>query len=227
MRKINEENKYYVYIWYVIEPYEIFYIGKGSGKRAKDVKKRNKYFLDMYSTHACDYHILVGGLPESVAFDLEKDLIKYVRKEYPDFRLTNICDGGEGASGWIADDEYREKMRQKNLGEGNPNYHNWWPDERKQRLSKKLKDSGERQGAKNANSKSVMCVETGEVFEYISLALKAYGIKDHSNMSAALKSPYHTAGGKHWVTGDTILELSNPESRAEYLSRYKRRNKHL
>lgn len=221
--KNNKERKFYVYVWYIIPTLEIIYVGKGSGNRASQIKGRNKYFLDMYNTHQCDYKIVVDGLAENVAFCIEKAMIEYLRKERPDFRLTNICDGGEGASGWIATEEYREKMRIKNLGSGNPNYHNWWTDEKKAALSDKIKKSGDRSGARNSNAKPVMCVETGVVYEYIADALAAYGIKDHSNMSAALKSPYNTAGGKHWVTGNMIYALDNEDARIKYLNMHERR----
>lgn len=223
MRNKSNECKYYVYVWYVIEPHEIFYVGKGSGKRAKDLRGRNKFFMNMYSTHICDYHIIMGGMLEDDAFKLERALIAHIREAYPKFRLANICDGGEGVSGWIADEQYREHMRQRNTGENNPNYHNWWPEERKAALSKKLKETGNRKGSNNAHAKPIMCVETGEIFDYIGAALAAYDIKEHSNMSAALKSPRRTAGGKHWVIGDMIQELSTVEARDEYLQKYKRR----
>ena len=223
MRKQSQEAKYYVYIWYIVSPFEIFYVGKGSGNRATQLKGRNKFFMDMYNTHECKPMIVVDGLTEETAFDMERIVIEHIRTHYPQYRLTNICDGGEGASGWIATPEYRENMRQKNLGEGNPNYHNWWPEERKVALSRKLKESGDRKGERNSRAKPIMCVETGIIYPYIAEALRACHIKDHSNMSAALKSPRRTAGGYHWVVGSMIEKLTTPEARQEYLETHRKK----
>ena len=126
-------------------------------------------------------------------------------------------------SGWIATAEYREKMRQKNLGEGNPNYRHWWPEERRQALSQKLIETGIRKGALNGRAQKVMCVETGEVFDCISLALQKYGIRDHSNMSAALSVPTRTAGGLHWVAGAMIEKLATRDVRQIYLRQNRKR----
>lgn len=221
--KNNEQKRFYVYVWYIVPTFEVIYVGKGSGNRASQLKGRNKFFIDMYNTHQCAYKIVLDGLEENIAFYIEKIMIAYFREMRPNSRLTNICDGGEGASGWIATEEYREKMRIKNLGSNNPNYHNWWPEEKKAALSYKLKKIGERAGAQNGNAKPVMCVETGVIYEYITDALVAYGIKNHCNMSVALRSPYRTAGGKHWVTGSMIETLSDENERIKYLSMYERR----
>jgi group I intron endonuclease len=45
-----------------------------------------------------------------------------------------------------------------------------------------------------SHSKSVVCIETGEIFESIKLAENKY----HGNICGALKGKNHTAGGCHW-----------------------------
>lgn len=219
---MNTEEKYYVYVWYIVNPFEVFYVGKGSGKRVTDVRSRNKFFKSMYETHECAYRIVVDHLTEAMAFEIEKIMIAYIREKYPKYRLTNICDGGEGVSGWIADEVYRENMRIRNLGVGNPNYHNWWSEERKQALPKKIKESGSRKRELNAHAKPVMCVETGKVYQCIADAMDEYGINTHGSITVALKNPTRTAGGCHWVTGDMIVKLSEAAARTAYLQQYQK-----
>ena len=98
-----------MYEWYILPTEEVFYVGKGSGKRYKSISSRNKFFKDMYNTHQCNVRKVKDGLSEKEAFDYEKYLIKYYR-DNTDYRLTNITDGGDGASGMWMTDETRAKM---------------------------------------------------------------------------------------------------------------------
>lgn len=99
-------NIYYVYEWYIVETDEVFYVGKGKGDRAGKIK-RNKFFKDMYNSHNCDFRIKIDNLSEEDAFKYEIKLIKYYREYYPEYRLTNQTDGGEGTSGWKPSDEWK------------------------------------------------------------------------------------------------------------------------
>lgn len=100
--------EYYVYEWYIVETDEVFYVGKGKNNRAKQLK-RNKFFMDMYNTHNCNFRIKIDNLTEEEAFEYEKKLIKYYREFYPEYRLTNQTDGGEGVSGLKVSDEVKNK----------------------------------------------------------------------------------------------------------------------
>ena len=101
--------EYYVYEWFIKDTNEVFYVGKGKGKRYKETKNRNKFFKDMYNAHSCDVRKVFEGLTEKEAFAQEVSLIAYYR-ENTTFRLTNQTDGGEGSSGWCPDDDFREKQ---------------------------------------------------------------------------------------------------------------------
>ena len=52
----------------------------------------------------------------------------------------NQTDGGEGMSGYVVSDEFREKMRQIVMGENNPNYGHHWTEEMKQAARERFKD---------------------------------------------------------------------------------------
>jgi hypothetical protein len=232
---MDEHKDYYVYVWYIKGTNEVFYVGKGKGKRYKELSSRNKFFIDMYEAHECDVKKVYENLTESEAFQKEKEVVKWYR-ENTTFRLTNQTDGGEGSSGWnppqefrdkqskihkeqwqdeefknkmmairmdengpYKSQEFRDKISQLVQGENNPNYNHHWTDEMKQHLSQIRKANGRSANENNPKATCVICVETGEVFNYIKYAMQKYNIKNEGSVTVALKNPMRTAGGKHWV----------------------------
>ena len=251
VRRMDGARDYYVYIWFIKDTNEVFYVGKGKGKRYQQTSNRNKFFTDMYKTHSCDVKKIYENLTESEAFQKERETVKWYR-ENTNFRLTNQTDGGEGSSGWIPpkefkekqskihkeqwqdeefrnkmmairmdengpykSQEFREKISQLVQGENNPNYNNHWTEEMKESLRQKQKENDLYLNETNPNAKRVICIETGEVFDCIKFAIEEYNIKDHSNMSAALKHPIRTAGGYHWA--EHTDEFLDDEYRLNYL----------
>lgn len=103
-----EDRRFYVYEWYIVEQKEVFYVGKGTGRRYKVINGRNKFFLCMYNSHNCAVRIIQDNLLESEAFELEIERIAYYRKN-TNFRLTNVSDGGEGPAGYVPSEEQRLK----------------------------------------------------------------------------------------------------------------------
>lgn len=240
-----EENKFYVYEWFIKNTGEVFYVGKGCNNRAKEVNSRNKFFKDMYASHDCDYRIIADKLCEKDAFQKEIETIKYY-KDNTDYRLTNQTDGGEGCSGWVPsqetrdkqkilskkrwedrsfykrmvsirrDDngpyksqEFRDKISSIVKGENNPNYHHYWSDEMKNNLREKQIKNPRYKDNNNPNAKSIICLETGEVFSCIKYALEQYSINDEASVSIALTEPNRTAGGKHWALYEENLSDEN------------------
>jgi len=109
---------YYVYS-YLREDHSPYYIGKGSGKRAytkgpKEVKPpRDKSRV----------RILKEDLTEEEAFLLEKlYILMFGRIDLGTGILRNRSDGGDGASGALRSPEFREKLRQANLGKKRPQW---------------------------------------------------------------------------------------------------------
>ena len=91
--EFDTEKRYYVYAWYVKDTNEVFYIGKGTGRRYLNRKRENEFFMRMMKTHDCESKILIDNLDEETAFKLEKVVIAIYR--LTDCRLTNVTDGGE------------------------------------------------------------------------------------------------------------------------------------
>jgi hypothetical protein len=92
---------------------DIFYVGKGLPHRAKKVVREdssNRHYKHTVAKYGAE-NILVGMIPcssETIAFDLERGLIKCLRRM--GVALTNMTDGGEGSSGYITPNETRGRI---------------------------------------------------------------------------------------------------------------------
>lgn len=95
--------EYYVYKHLKKGTDEVFYIGKGKGKRAYWPYQRNDHWHNTVAKYGYDVIIIEDGLSEADAFALEIDLItQYGRKDIRTGCLVNWSNGGEGLSGRIA-----------------------------------------------------------------------------------------------------------------------------
>lgn len=108
----------------------VFYVGKGTFTRANDFRKGRRNIA--HERTVIKYgaaNIGVGVIPcssESIAFDLEKGLIKCFRRM--GVRLVNMTEGGEGKSGCPNPPEANRRTADKNRGQKRT-------DEFKQRMS--------------------------------------------------------------------------------------------
>ncbi|MCM0217468.1 NUMOD3 domain-containing DNA-binding protein [Bacteroides fragilis] len=66
--------KYYVYIWFLVDTNEVFYVGKGSGNRVTSMKDRNRHFRNIRRKCKCDYKIVEYFDNEDEAYDFELKL---------------------------------------------------------------------------------------------------------------------------------------------------------
>lgn len=105
----------------------IFYIGKGSNNRYKDIHHRNQWWKNIYNKTEVEFLILSYWEDEKDAFSHEKLLIECI----PD--LVNLSDGGEGSSGYKFTPEQRLK-RSESLRQ----YYRENPDVAKKRASSRL-----------------------------------------------------------------------------------------
>lgn len=103
-------NLFYVYIHKKISNDEVFYVGKGFGKRAWKKTSRSEYWKRIENKYGRYVEIVKDGLQEDEAFELEKEIISYYGRK----NLCNLNDGGYG--GKNPSQETREKMRQAFLG---------------------------------------------------------------------------------------------------------------
>lgn len=81
----------YVYGHYKADTDELFYIGKGTGKRAWSNGNRNTYWHNVVNKHGYTVRILENGLTDEDAFSKEIELINEHKST-----LVNIAEGGIG-----------------------------------------------------------------------------------------------------------------------------------
>ena len=102
---------FYTYAHYKPEG-GLFYIGKGAGKRAYNMKMRNKYWKNVVAKYGNPIvEILANWKTEAEALKHEKLLISSFKEM--GLKLVNLTDGGEGVSGYKHTEETKQKMRGK------------------------------------------------------------------------------------------------------------------
>lgn len=106
--------KFYVYTHSRETTGEVFYVGKGCGRRAWKEIGRNDYWHRVRNKHGLAVRVVASGLSEACAFSIERAIIGRLGRD----TLTNYTDGGEGTSGAIVSEEARDKKR----GFNNPSY---------------------------------------------------------------------------------------------------------
>lgn len=111
-----EDRKFYVYIWIRLDKNTVFYVGKGSGNRYKDMSMRNRYFLNVVNKVGKDnieIKIIEDNLSEQEAFEKEIYYIQYYKEQ--NCELTNMTSGGEGSSDWYEHLTDEEKEQHKEI----------------------------------------------------------------------------------------------------------------
>lgn len=125
-----EKKEFYVYEWYNTVTNEVFYVGKGTKNRYKNITKRNKYFLDYIKENSVDVRKVYEDLTEEEAFQLEFELTS----KYKNIGQCKCClaKGGTGGKSSVWTDDFKEywsknnpmkeeKQRQR-MRENNPMY---------------------------------------------------------------------------------------------------------
>lgn len=111
--------------FYVYEPWRpdtgvCFYVGKGQGKRAFDMRRgRNRWHRSVTTKLlglglSVEIRIVDSGLQESEAFLREIERIAHWREQ--GFELVNLSDGGEGPSGLKHTEEFKIRVSEKLKG---------------------------------------------------------------------------------------------------------------
>src|SRR5258708_30868023 len=94
---------------------EIFYIGKGRGKRAWSKDGRNPHWRAVVAKYGYAVEMVMDGLTEAQAFELEKSLIVISGREV----LCNLTAGGDGVSGLRWSRASKSKQSSSKMGNTN------------------------------------------------------------------------------------------------------------
>ena len=178
-------NNYYVYEHIRPDTNQVFYVGKGKGKRASN-KERNKHWHNIVNkAGGFTYRKIVENVDEELAFLAEQERIDQLKKL--GIKLCNLTDGGEGSSGAVRSKESKDKISKIHKGKKHS-------DEYKQKMSEickkivKNKEWVEKiafklRGKKRDNSKAakavskpVICVNTNLRFNSCKEAAEFYNV---------------------------------------------------
>lgn len=99
-------NMFYVYEWFNSKTGEIFYVGKGTGKRYLQTRERNELFKKYYKNNECESRIIKRFENENDAFKYEHERICELKRKGQ--CSCNLDDGGVGGVNFIWTDEMRK-----------------------------------------------------------------------------------------------------------------------
>lgn len=112
MTRRADPDRFYVYAHYTKDEGVLFYIGKGSGSRAWSRSNRNRKWTNIVNKHGIDVEILMCGLLEVDAFNLEERLTTKIGIH----NLAAFTLGGGGTSGYEHTDDTRRRMSSSHKG---------------------------------------------------------------------------------------------------------------
>ena len=147
---------------------------------------RNKHFYDaikLYGWDAFEHEIVAVDLTRDEAQKMERELIAKYKTQDKRYGY-NITDGGEHFRHSDASKVLMSRNRKgKGLKEFTPEH------------IQKMRDNH----AGGADARSVVCIETGEIFKSINEAARDKGI-NKKGISGCCRNVlhYNTAGGLHW-----------------------------
>ena len=134
------ENKFYIYFHINPLKNEVFYVGKGEGKRIYQKQNRNKYWINTSNKYGYIVDIIESDLTEEQAFEREVFYIKKIgRRDLGLGTLVNMTDGGDGGVGRIQSIEERNKRSSSLKGRISPMKGIKHSDESKLKMSNKRK----------------------------------------------------------------------------------------
>jgi hypothetical protein len=94
----------------------IFYVGKGSHKRAYSKHRRNKHWNSVVAkAGGYSVRLVADSLEEDLSFLVEMERIDQLKRI--GLKLTNKTDGGEGPSGMRHTEEAKRKIAEAQMGE--------------------------------------------------------------------------------------------------------------
>ena len=106
------KKNFYVYIWVRKDKESVFYVGKGSGRRAGKRTLRSDYFKRILNSTECYWKIILKNLSNKQALKKEIEFIAFYKKL--GMAQTNFTAGGDGRRELPHSKETIEKMKKSN-----------------------------------------------------------------------------------------------------------------
>jgi hypothetical protein len=183
---------FYVYEHLKADTGEVFYVGKGCRKRARDKDNRSKYWWNIINKHGFEVRYVVKNVEEEFAFLVEQERIDQLRRL--GVKLCNLTNGGEGSSGLVMPQSAKDAISKIHKGKTIS------LEQRKKASEslKKVKRTPEwTQKIVDSRSRAVICISTGVEYKSAVEANQKTGIHIKSIRSAC-RGDYKTAGGLCW-----------------------------
>jgi hypothetical protein len=188
---------YYTYAHFTPNK-NLFYIGKGNGRRAYIFHKRNNHWNNIVKKHGKpEVQILAHWSTEAEAFDHEKLLISCFKDM--GHTLCNMSEGGEGASGPKHSEEFKQRIRELHTGS---TWNLGRPTSAKQKQVASQLGKGNKYAAGNTNNRRWRWIgtslEDGSTVVFIgSFALNNAGFQ-HANVIKCLNGTRKSHKGYTW-----------------------------
>lgn len=191
---------YYVYIHKKKTDGEVFYVGKGRGRRAFVSSGRSSFWKSVATKHDVEVVFVITNAPEELTFAIEMLLIDYYgRRDCSDGQLVNLTNGGESPVGFKHTDSAKQAIRQHRIGKK-------LSSESRKKLSNKTKGrkfSDEANEARRLKTIRPVVRSDGKQYESIVDAVLALEqeLKQrilYSNISSVLRGKSRTAYGYGW-----------------------------
>lgn len=171
--------------------------------------KSNKHFYSAilkYGWESFSHEILSINLSAEEASQEEQRIIAELDLTNSKYGY-NKTSGGE--RGYHRTDEWKENMRQKNLGSKNPNYGKSLSQEHRNKISQANRGKGHDQKwretiSKKAKKTPVICINTGEIFESQKMAGQWCGIKGKPTKIGECGRGKRKHAGKHPITQEPL-----------------------
>jgi hypothetical protein len=112
---------------------KVFYVGKGSGRRAQSKHRRNQHWNNIVGkAGGFSVNILVENVDEEFAFLAEMERIDQLNRL--GYKLANKTEGGEGPSGYRHTDEAKKKIAEAQMGKKHWTVNHVYTEEHKAKL---------------------------------------------------------------------------------------------
>lgn len=106
--------KFYTYVHRRADTGEVFYVGKGQGKRFAATHDRSTFWKRIVAKYGLVIEIVAYFFDEKAAFAHEREMIAEYRAS--GLRIVNMTNGGEGPSGMKMSDEAKSLISAANKG---------------------------------------------------------------------------------------------------------------
>lgn len=233
------DDRFYVYEHWRPDLDLCFWVGKGTGDRARRFKRNARYdqvVRTLSDLGMCvEVRMVASGLTEWGALMMERERIAFWRSAVVE--LTNRTDGGEGNRGMFVSAETREKIRRANIGKKHS------PETRAKMSKSRTGRIGGRPAGFNHSSETIEKIRAAnrgqsrppELREKLRQANigKKHSAETKAKMSASRMGNTNGAGGKGLRrSAETLLRMSaaqkgkivSPETRAKISATLKKRN---